>query len=279
MYADDTVLIYSCRDINELQQQIQQDLVTLNEWMYHNSLSFNANKTQFMVFNPPPNLQEIMNPVIINNTQIQHTNTAKYLGLIIDNKLIWKPHIEYIKSKLMPYLFILRRTKYTLPLTTKISLYYSYFNSNLSYLIPIWGYSAQTNINILQRTQNKAIRSLFWQDYMNPNTNTEAIYKKYSILKVSQMVEYDSMIMIYKIKHNLIRNNIQLTTFAETHQHNTRGRENFRLPRTNSISLYKSLLVKGLSIYNRLPNIIKALDQLHIFKLHLKKHINESDDH
>lgn len=31
MYADDTVLIYSCKDINELQQQIQEDLETINE--------------------------------------------------------------------------------------------------------------------------------------------------------------------------------------------------------------------------------------------------------
>lgn len=91
--------------------------------MYHNSLSFNANKTQYMVFNPPSNLQDMMNPIIVNSTQIQHTTRAKYLGLIIDNKLSWKPHIKHIK--------------YILPLKTKISLYYSYFNSNLSYLIPI----------------------------------------------------------------------------------------------------------------------------------------------
>lgn len=241
--------------------------------MYNNSLSFNASKTKYMIFKSDSNTQNQMEPIIINNTIIQHTSTAKYLGLIIDCNLTWKQHIEHIRNKLLPYLFILRHTKYTLPMKTKIALYYSFFNSNISYMIPIWGYTTNNHLNCLQKTQNKAIRSLFWEDYRDPNTNTNAIYTKHNILKISQLTLYNSLATIYKIKNNLIRNNIQLTTFTDIHEYNTRGRHNFIVPRSNINALYESTLVRGLSQYNVLPHSIRNINQLKTFKKELKRHI------
>jgi len=150
-------------------------------------------------------------------------------------------------NKLLPYLFILRHTKYTLPMMTKMALYYSYFNSNISYMIPIWRYTTMNHMNRLQKTQNKAIRSLFWEDYRDPNTNTNANYKKHNILKISQLTLYNSLVTIYKIKNNLIKNSIQLTTFTVIRQYNTRGRHNFIMPRSTINALYESTLVGELA--------------------------------
>lgn len=274
LYADDTILIYTSKDLGTLHNDIQNDLVILNQWMYENSLSFNAEKTKYMLFKRKnQTTQGIMQPIIINNKMIEETETAKYLGLIIDHKLSWKQHIEYVKSKLTPYLYILRHTKYTLPMKTKISLYYSYFNSNLSYMIPIWGYSTMNNLMTLQRTQNKVIRTLFWQDYQDPSTNTDAIYKKYAILKIDQLTIFNSLVMIFKIRNNLIRNNFQLTTFTDMHSYDTRGRNNFMLPASNVNVLYESCLVRGLSQYNELPIQLRNETQLKPFKKQLRMHI------
>ena len=59
MYADDTILIYSCDTLQQLHNHIQKDLMKLNEWMYNNDLSFNATKTKYILFTK--NLQTFRN--------------------------------------------------------------------------------------------------------------------------------------------------------------------------------------------------------------------------
>ena len=92
MYADDTVLVYSCANTEQLQKQMQQDLSTINIWMFNNYLCFNASKTKYMIFQRRATEIRDISPIYINNEQICSTSQIKYLGLIIDDKLSWKPH-------------------------------------------------------------------------------------------------------------------------------------------------------------------------------------------
>lgn len=273
MYADDTILIYSCDDSIQLQQQMQADLTEMNKWMYDNCLSFNARKTKYMIFKTPRQQQTNLAPIIVNNAIIEKTDNIKYLGLIIDSELNWSPHIAFLKNKLFPYLFVLRNAKYTLPTPTKKSLYFSYIHSHLSYLISVWGYAFTTSVNQLQIVQNKAIRALFWQEYRTGTIDTEGIMKKYKIPNVQQLKTMDSLTMIFKIRHNLIRNEITLQTFEDVHDYHTRNRLNFILPRTRLNLLHNSLFSSGLSLFNSLPNAIKQTHDFTQFKRKLRKHI------
>ena len=93
MYADDTILIYSCNNPQQLHQHIQNDLIKINNWMYNNDMSFNATKTKYILFKKDKIYHSI------NGTEIQQTPQAKYLGLIIDENLSWKPHLQYLLRK------------------------------------------------------------------------------------------------------------------------------------------------------------------------------------
>ena len=61
------------------------------------SFLFNYNKTNFML----PSSQK-HNPtsfkVIINNYSISPEDKLKYLGVLLDNKLSWKPHEQKVKT-------------------------------------------------------------------------------------------------------------------------------------------------------------------------------------
>lgn len=273
MYADDTILVYSCENTNDLHQNIQSDLTTINSWMYNNYLSFNARKTTYMIFRTSQQQQIDIPTITVNDTVILRTDVNKYLGLMIDSELKWKSHIQSLKNQLYPYLFALRNTKYCLPTSTKRSLYFAYIHSNLNYLISIWGYAPLSSTNKLQVMQNKAIRSLFWQEYREGLLNTEGIMKKYKIPSIKQLQNIDSLTTIFKIKNNIVRNDIHLCTFKDTHQYNTRNRDNFVIPRSRVNLLYNSLFASGLTQFNQLPQRIRQISDLYTFKKSLKTFI------
>jgi len=68
----------------------------LNSWFLCNRLSFNVDKTNFSVFGAGKchtNLE-----LIIDGTVIKQVNTCKYLGIMIDDKLSWQDHIDFVWS-------------------------------------------------------------------------------------------------------------------------------------------------------------------------------------
>lgn len=238
--------------------------------MYNNYLSFNADKTNYMIFRTTYQMNISLQPILINNTIIRQTVSTRYLGLVIDEELSWGPHVQSLKNQLFPYLFVLRNTKYNLPKSNKKALYYAYVHSRLSYLMSIWGYTSAAHLRQLQVLQNKAVRSLFWQEYHTEGVNTQGLLRRYGIPNIEQLRLIDSMTMIYKIKNNLIKNNMNLVTFEDVHGYNTRNKSNFVIPRTRLNILYNSIFAKGLSQFNLLPTEIKDAENLQTFKRLLK---------
>ena len=73
-------------------------LAKLCVWSSVNRLSLHFGKTNYMLFNsrPPDNVLALT----INNVALPRVAATKFLGIIIDDKLSWKPHIQSVKSKL-----------------------------------------------------------------------------------------------------------------------------------------------------------------------------------
>ena len=58
----------------------------------------------------------------INNTNIERVNEIKFLGIMLDENLTWKSHINYVKNKVSKSLFILNKSKYILPRAANVIL-------------------------------------------------------------------------------------------------------------------------------------------------------------
>ena len=48
-------------------------------------------------------------PLNINHTVIERVHVTKILGFLVDDNLIWTPHINYIKGKLSKCISILKK--------------------------------------------------------------------------------------------------------------------------------------------------------------------------
>ena len=59
MYADDTSISYSSKNIEDLTEMLNSELKCLKQWLQGNKLSLNVIKTQAMVIGARPNLETL----------------------------------------------------------------------------------------------------------------------------------------------------------------------------------------------------------------------------
>ena len=129
LFADDTNMFITGKDMDVFCQQLTKDLRNVQEWLQCNTLSLNVLKTHYMVFIPRNKFINDID-VKIHNVQIHRVYATKFLGVHIDAQLTWKTHIEYTCKKLSKCVGILckARKKY-------INLLSSAYTSHLHTLI------------------------------------------------------------------------------------------------------------------------------------------------
>ena len=166
LFADDTSLYSSGADLEQLLHVVQKDLNILHKWFAINKLSLNISKTKFIIFGNKMINTEIH--LTINNIQIEQTNNTKFLGIIIDNKLTWKPYIDTLKRKLSKTIAILYKMKSIINKKSLQTLYRSLLLPYLTYCVEVWGNTYKTIINPIYILQKKAIRIVNLSDYYAP---------------------------------------------------------------------------------------------------------------
>ena len=128
LFADDTNMFITGKDMNVLCNQLNEDLRNVQEWLQCNKLSLNVLKTHYMVFTPRNKLINDID-VKIHDVQIQRVYATKFLGVQIDAQLTWKTHIEYTCKKLSKCVGILCKARKKLYKSTLISVP-DYFGRN-----------------------------------------------------------------------------------------------------------------------------------------------------
>ena len=138
LYADDTSILITENNYEDLNQTIKLALDCSNRWFKANQLVLNLTKTNIIKFSP----SNFFQPQLIldhNNTIISEVPSTKFLGVQIDNHLNWKCHIDQILPKLSTVSFVNRQLSYILDLETLRIAYFSYFHSIIRYGIIFWG--------------------------------------------------------------------------------------------------------------------------------------------
>ena len=83
---------------------------------------------------------------------------TKFLGVIVDQNLNWRSHIDFIALKISRSLAILSKLKHLLSNKILLTLYYTLIFPHLSYCIIVWGGAAQSVLHKLDILQKRAIR-------------------------------------------------------------------------------------------------------------------------
>ena len=75
----------------------------------------------------------------IDGKPIEHVKYGKFLGMLFDENLTWKCHINMVTNKLSKVIGILNRLKHVYPQNAFLSIYHSLFACHLNYGLRLWG--------------------------------------------------------------------------------------------------------------------------------------------
>lgn len=172
-YADDTSLICSANNYNSLNFRIEADLNKLSQWLNMNRLIINRDKTKGILFSyrsSAPIISYRDNLILkchkhscIYNCRcvnIQVVDHVKYLGLLVDCELKWNIHIDNLTKKLQKINYNLYYIRQYVRMEDMLSLYYSWFQSVVSYGIIHWGGTFHNILEPINMSQRMVLRTI-----------------------------------------------------------------------------------------------------------------------
>lgn len=159
-YADDTALLTVAPTADEATTKLEIAAENIVAWASMWRIKLNETKSIYINFT---NKHCNRHTMTLNGTTLKAANTAKYLGMTLDTKLQWKPHIKMkqqeLQIKFRSLYWLLGRNS-ELSLSNKIVLYKSVLRPIWTYGVQLWGCAKKSNIDIIQRSQNSIIRKI-----------------------------------------------------------------------------------------------------------------------
>ena len=225
LFADDTNIFVTAKTKNAAYEAANNVLKTVHHYMRANKLHINTKKTWHMYFNPhskPSLTVEQPCTLTLNGTVIELVEEARFLGVTIDSKLTWIPHIKQLTKKLRCHIGSINRIKDNIPSHLHKELYPTLFESHLTYGITVWGDGSFSKLQPMFNLQKKCLRIMFGdkEAYLEKfrtgarcrafgsqilgaeffsRENSKPLFNDHSILTLYNLYNYHTIVEVFKI--------------------------------------------------------------------------------
>ena len=275
LYADDSALLVSGKDVSEIERILSVELGAVNEWLCENRLSLHLGKTQSILFGSNKRISKCSElHVTCNGSVIGSESEVTYLGAILDQTLSGASTARSIITKSTNKLKFLYRNARSLDSKSKAVLTSALIQCHFDYACAIW-YSGltQTFKTKLQIVQNKIIR--FILDLPARSHVGYVEFSKAKMFPVHKWVEQLKMNHMFNIIHGnspaYLKEDISL---QDNTSHQTRSVTSLscQTPRVNSFGL-RSFFYTAIKCWNSLPFSLRRINTKQLYKNNLKKSI------
>ena len=279
IFADDTTVFFKCISINDITSKGTQIMTLLNKWFKENKLTLNSEKSNFVVFRGRQNkMTNLPDQINFDNACIVRSESAKYLGVILDEHFTWNQQITEVCNKLKRYFKLFYCIRNLVNTEQVKIIYYAFIYSQIKYGISIFGLLNNTKMRRFQVLQNKLLKVLLAKNY---RYSTNLLHNELEILKVVDIAKLDVLTFIHNYFNNklppIFNNYFRLV--SEIHDKNTRrsNREIFiKTYTTNAgISMMKSI---GAKIWNETIDSTKYIKNVKSFRKTIVKNILDYSD-
>ena len=149
----------SGKDMHELETTVNSELAQVQEWLTLNQLTLNIYKKNFIIFKSHKKRLRRDLRLTLNGTVLQRVEDSKFLGIVIDQHLTWKNHIDYITKKILRITGLLCRIRFYVNQTHLKMLYNSLIYPYLHYGNIVWANNYPTRLDTLFKLQKKSIEN------------------------------------------------------------------------------------------------------------------------
>ena len=276
LFADDSNLFLSNKDTKTLEHNANSALTEVSEWLNTNKLSLNVEKSNYVIFHPPPKKAPSLKLSVIHKT-LKHKECLKYLGVLIDSKLTWKPYIREISKKISRSVGIISKIRHTANSEVLIKLYYAIIYPFLIYGLLAWGSTYPTTLKNIIILQKKAIRIITSSKY---DAHTNLLFHQLCILKLPDLVFMQRTLFMFDFHHNNTPSAFSkfFTSLRKVHNYNTRlsSKSSYYTPAIRTNYGKFSLRYQGPVTWNSIDQNIKEISYRKSFKDKIKTQIINS---
>ncbi|XP_023210515.1 uncharacterized protein LOC111613400 [Centruroides sculpturatus] len=219
-YADDVIMLLGGRSRSDLEYKANYLLQLIYTWGNKHKLNFNPLKTRGIVFNKSGKHNLYLRPphLKMNNNTIKVEKTLKYLGVILDFRLSWDKHVEYISNRtgfiLQAFAQVARRD-WGLSADAMSIIYDSIYIPIITYACGTWGWATHKihTKRKLVSSQRRALLLITKAFRTASNQSLQVIAKKLPIdltimmKEKLQQAKWGENIMTYS--RTILHNNIE----------------------------------------------------------------------
>ena len=131
----------------------------MTNWCDLNQITINCQKTKFMVFGGKHMIKRVESPLIyVKDEPIQKVKQFKYLGITLDEKLTFRPHVHESIRKASHRLYQLCKIRRYINTSSAVSIYKSMILPYMEYGDVFMSGANQVDLDKLQRLQNRGLR-------------------------------------------------------------------------------------------------------------------------
>ena len=223
LFADDTNIFVKGTSPEDAYHKANEVLRLVRQYMVLNKLHINMTKCCYIHFKPKTSTP--VDPTLVLKIQdfpVKKVDSTKFLGVVIDEKICWEPHVAALRRKLNYASSTLYRIRDSVPEELHKDLYYTLFESHLTYCISVWGGANKSVTTKAWTAQKHCVRALFGdkkahlekyetcakaRPYLHQALdhsffqleNTKPLFNKHGILAFENLYTYHTFIETFKI--------------------------------------------------------------------------------
>ena len=138
LFTDSTNILYVEKNLKDLETIVNNEQQNLCNWLTANKLTLNINKSNFVIFYPYQRRLAYQPKLCMFDDEknkyvrLESKVCRKYLGVLIDQYLSWKYHIDSIVTKISKNVGLLAKLHHSVPGPLLLNIYFitnsSFFN-------------------------------------------------------------------------------------------------------------------------------------------------------
>ena len=156
LYADDTTAYVIGNSVEDVTELLNVLFGEITDWCSQNRMTLHPDKSEVMIIRRNTFIGPLL-PVRSGNMMIKYTNTAKILGITIDNRITWKQQVDKISKLFSAKITVLKKLRF-LKQKQLEEIYYKTIIPQDTYCISRWGNCSPAIFDNIEKQYIRAAR-------------------------------------------------------------------------------------------------------------------------
>ena len=206
-YADDTIIYATDWNIQKCYERLQRYLNSIEQWLLNWKIKINTSKSSTIIFTKRRPKEQFH--LKLFNEVIPKKNETKYLGITLDHRLSFKPHVDQTAAKghnIFYRLYPIFKSP-SLSIWAKKTFYIMIIRSSILYAYPAWATLNPALMSRIRGVQRSVLRTICGADYTTSNKFLHEILNIESIENFSQKQQQQFLNSIVNHPNYLLHEN------------------------------------------------------------------------